>query len=193
MEQAEIRVLLLVANNESKYSGVKTMLKHIHKLSAGFTLVEILVALLIISVGLLGVATLQVRGQQFNQVAYFRTQATLLAYDIMDRIRINSDFPPNDEVVNGDDGSYKEPNFTDTGPGGTGRDDKCDIEPCDEQQLRDYDLNNWFNSVRETLPAGEANIVWQNNPRQYTITIRWKNIVDGKPDSQEEQEWTLPL
>ena len=60
-----------------------------NKLSTGFTLLEILIAMLIISIGLLGVATLQIRGQQFNQVSYFRTQATFLAYDLMDRIRIN--------------------------------------------------------------------------------------------------------
>lgn len=169
------------------------MFKHIPKLSAGFTLVEILVALLIISVGLLGVATLQVRGQQFNQVAYFRTQATLLAYDIMDRIRINSDSSPNSDLFEGDEGSYKEPDFTDVGPGGTGRDDSCETNACSSSNLTNYDLNNWFNSVRETLPAGEARIVWKDSSKQYTITIRWKNIVDGKPDSQEEQEWTLPL
>lgn len=56
------------------------MFKPIYRLSAaGFSMLEMLVALLILSVGLLGVATLQVRGQQFNQVGYLRTQATFFS------------------------------------------------------------------------------------------------------------------
>jgi len=46
------------------------MFKKIHKISAGFSILEMLVALLVLSIGLLGVATLQIRGQQFNQVGY---------------------------------------------------------------------------------------------------------------------------
>jgi type IV pilus assembly protein PilV len=167
------------------------MFKPIHQLSAGFTLVEILVALLIVSVGLLGVATLQVRGQQFNQVAYFRTQATLLAYDLMERINITNTIS-NGAVSNGVV-SYEEADFTDVGHGGKGRDDNCDNNSCLSEDLKNYDLNNWFNNVRETLPAGEARIVWEDNSKQYTITIRWRNIVDGKSDSWEEQAWTLLL
>lgn len=55
----------------------------------GFTLLEVLVSLLILSVGLLGIAGLQLTGLRSNQSAYVRSQATILAYDILDRMRAN--------------------------------------------------------------------------------------------------------
>jgi len=55
----------------------------------GFSLIEAMVALMIISIGLLGLALLQVKSLKFNTDAYLRTQSTLLANDILERIRAN--------------------------------------------------------------------------------------------------------
>jgi type IV pilus assembly protein PilV len=55
----------------------------------GLTLVEILIALLVLSIGLLGLAGLQTMSLKFNTSAYYRTQATALAYDFADRMRAN--------------------------------------------------------------------------------------------------------
>jgi type IV pilus assembly protein PilV len=55
----------------------------------GFTLVEALVALVVLSVGLLGVAGMQLSSLQTNGTAFQRTQATFLAEDIADRMRAN--------------------------------------------------------------------------------------------------------
>jgi len=202
------------------------MFKPIHRLSAGFSMLEMLIALLILSVGLLGVATLQVRGQQFNQIGYLRTQATFLAYDIMDRIRINVDNDDDDDSTDtnqyADDGNYAYPasgNFTQEGPSGSGPNTQCDNNngsPCNVEQLKDYDLDNWFNLVSVTLPDGNARLLWrvaeidangndildasedinnngQFDPAHYTITIRWANIIDRNDDNEEEQEWILIL
>jgi type IV pilus assembly protein PilV len=57
--------------------------------SRGLTLVEILIALLVLSIGLLGLAGLQTMSLKFNTSAYYRTQATALAYDFADRMRAN--------------------------------------------------------------------------------------------------------
>ena len=57
--------------------------------AAGFSLIEVLVALVVLSVGLLGLAALQQNAVRFNHDAYLRSQATVLAYDIADRIRGN--------------------------------------------------------------------------------------------------------
>jgi type IV pilus assembly protein PilV len=59
--------------------------------SRGFTLVEVLVTVVVISVGLLGVIALQVVSLRNNHDSYIRTQATALADDIIDRIRSNRD------------------------------------------------------------------------------------------------------
>ena len=55
----------------------------------GFSLIEVLVALFVLSIGLLGLAALQTTGLKLNHQSYERTQATLQAYDIIDRMRTN--------------------------------------------------------------------------------------------------------
>ena len=61
-----------------------------HK-SAGFTLIEVVVALLVMTLGILGVAAMQFKGMQFNQDAFMRSQVSFLAYDLIDRVRVNKD------------------------------------------------------------------------------------------------------
>lgn len=55
----------------------------------GFSLIEVLVALVILAFGLLGLAGLQMAGLRNNDSAYLRSQATFHAYDIVDRMRAN--------------------------------------------------------------------------------------------------------
>ena len=57
--------------------------------NAGFTLIEVLIAMLVLAVGLLGLAGLQATSLRNNQSAYNRSQATQLAYDLADRMRAN--------------------------------------------------------------------------------------------------------
>lgn len=57
--------------------------------SEGLTLIEVLVALIVLSVGILGLATLQTASLTFNTSASQRTQATILAYDMADKMRAN--------------------------------------------------------------------------------------------------------
>jgi type IV pilus assembly protein PilV len=161
------------------------MSKQIHKLSAGFSMLEMLIALLILSIGLLGVATLQTRGQQFNQVGYLRTQATFLAYDIMDRIRIN----PGRNNPNSYQLSFKSGS-------GVSYDSSCDGDDknCSPDSLQNYDLNNWLKLVKDILPQGDAEIVRDSSNVRYTITIRWANIIDRSDNAKnEEQQWLLQL
>jgi type IV pilus assembly protein PilV len=53
----------------------------------GMTLIEILVAVVVLSIGLLGLAGLQLKGMQVNQGSVYRWQAAMLAEDIVDRMR----------------------------------------------------------------------------------------------------------
>jgi type IV pilus assembly protein PilV len=55
----------------------------------GFTLVEGLIALLVLSIGMLGIAALYVETLQSGRSAQFRTQAVSIAADLADRIRAN--------------------------------------------------------------------------------------------------------
>jgi type IV pilus assembly protein PilV len=65
------------------------MLKQGCHRDGGFTLIEVLVAMLILSIGLMGMAGLQAVSLKMNQSAHLSSQATFLAYDIMDRMRAN--------------------------------------------------------------------------------------------------------
>lgn len=56
----------------------------------GMTLIEVLVALLILTVGLLGAAAIQLNALKYTDSARMTTQASFIAYDMMDRIRANS-------------------------------------------------------------------------------------------------------
>jgi type IV pilus assembly protein PilV len=177
-----------------------------HKSVTGFTLIEILVALLVVSVGLLGVATLQVRGQQFNQVAYFRTQAAFLAHDIMERMRINSDRIGDPITGNGDDGGYATMDDSPANPDDSWNCPKDCDSTCDSMDsanvsspvaLKTYDRERWCGRLQELLPAAEAQITWDGT--KYDIFICWTNILDGingnckisGSEQKEQQKWSF--
>ncbi len=156
------------------------------KYNRGFTLVEVLIALLIISVGLLGVATLQVRGQQINFVSYYRTQATFLADDIMDRMQVN--------FIEASAGNYVLSALSNC-PNPGNLSNVCDTTACSRIALRNYDLTNWCFSLQNTLPMADAIITWNPAPaNEYTIEICWANILDTDKtgcggQNKENQVW----
>ena len=55
----------------------------------GFTLIEVLVAVFVLALGLLGAASLQLIGTRGNNGAYLRSQATLVANDLAERMHVN--------------------------------------------------------------------------------------------------------
>lgn len=67
----------------------KDWLAQRHPSAAGFTLIEILIALVIFSIGLLGLAGMQLRGSEGTNMAYQRSQATLIATDMAERMHAN--------------------------------------------------------------------------------------------------------
>jgi len=66
---------------------------------SGFSLLEVLIALLVLSIGLLGLAALQITSLRSNEMANMQTTATQLAYDITDRMRANPEGVANNEYV----------------------------------------------------------------------------------------------
>lgn len=57
--------------------------------ASGFTLIEVMVAILVMAIGLLGFALMLAMGLRFSQAANQRTQATNLAHDLLDQMRVN--------------------------------------------------------------------------------------------------------
>lgn len=59
------------------------------RVQAGFSLIEVMVAVLVLALGLLGFALLQTMNLRYTQSADYRTRATDLAYEMLDQMRIN--------------------------------------------------------------------------------------------------------
>lgn len=123
------------------------------KRECGMTLVEALVALVVLSVGLLGVAGLQLSSLRNNHNAHLRSQATALAYDIMDRMRANRVAARAGEYNVAIDGTISGVTIAAT------------------------DVNAWRAALAATLPAGEGAVDLVAGTNQVTITIQWSERV----------------
>lgn len=158
---------------------------------AGMSLIEMLVALVVLSIGLLGIAALQSKGQQFTQSAYIRTQVTVLAYDIMDKMRANlacaDDVMDNAREVT-PDMSCSNGYATTTKPGS---EPNCETANCSASQLHDYHLFHWYEELGNTLPNGDGRILWDDaeNPGMYTIEIFWDERTEEGDATSAKQRW----
>jgi type IV pilus assembly protein PilV len=119
----------------------------------GFTLLEVLAALSLLSVGMLGIATLYLESLRIGRLALHRTQAVTLAADLADRIRANRD--PAGAYACGD------PCRPDAGG----------------NALATADLAGWLENVAAQLPGGTGAITFTSAtngvPARYTVALRW--------------------
>lgn len=108
----------------------------------GFTLLEVLVAMVVLSVGLLGLSGLQTTSLRNNHSAFLRSQATLIANDIIDRMRTNKD----SATAGNYNISYATSPTSVTCTSG-----------CSALQVAQMDVEDWRSFV-ERLPGGESEI-----------------------------------
>ncbi len=132
--------------------------------NSGFTLIEILISLVVLSIGLLGVAGMQVVGMKNNHSAYLRTQATLLAYDYADILRTNFNLVYNSSTFD----SYTTPSSVTSSAAAA-----CTSSNCNASEMATADLNHWSKSVIDTLPSGAG--VISRNGDIFTVTMTWED------------------
>jgi type IV pilus assembly protein PilV len=142
--------------------------------SKGFSLVEVMIALIIMSVGMLGIAGLYVQSMQAGRTSMMRHHAVTLAGDIADRIRAN----PTAGVA-----------YTAT----PGQDNNCaDVGAiCNAGQMAAHDIFLWRAQATSFLPPmgdGTEQVIVALNaaalPPTFTITVRWDEPTpDGVPPS----------
>jgi len=154
----------------------------------GFSLVEVLVAMLVLAIGLLGLAALQTQGVRFNHDALVRTSATNLASDIMDAMRtaraqdgagavefVTARFPARKPMPADGYSTVNPPYDCDPTP----TMDPMDINAADAdvavaQEMADATLPCWLNTVELTLPLGRATITQQAAaPALFDIALMW--------------------
>jgi len=119
------------------------------KLQSGFTLLEILITAVILSIGLLGLAGMQVFGLRNNHSAYMRSQATLLAYDMADRMRANP--------VGFRDDSYNNPTATE-------HSGCVSTTGCSAAEMAEHDMFEWSNTLSNQLPSGSGVVCLDSTP-----------------------------
>lgn len=127
----------------------------------GFTLVEAMVALIVLSVGLLGIAALYVETLSANRTSLYRTEAVNLATDIGDRMRSNRN-PAN---------AY------DCG------------SPCDPATggnvIAIADLTDWVDQIERQLPEGFADVTYTaptaTTPAVYVVDVSWSELGQDDP------------
>jgi type IV pilus assembly protein PilV len=108
----------------------------------GFTLIEVLISMVILAIGLLGLAAMQAMSLRDNQDAYYYQQATLLAYEMQDRIRGN--------------GIYWSTNVP--APDEGNRCDEAD-DNCTAEKMAAYDYWYWQDSVSKVLPSPKNGVM----------------------------------
>ncbi|MEJ1464681.1 MAG: type IV pilus modification protein PilV [Candidatus Sedimenticola sp. (ex Thyasira tokunagai)] len=152
----------------------------------GFTMIEALISLLVLSVGLLGLAALQTGGIKFNQDAYVRTQATNLAYGAIEWLRINRD----DAIAGSYSATYTQAAAYDADDSDTyctpGSTTTADAIIC------------WRTNIRDNLPSGSLAISAASgtNNNEFTVTISWSDRwrqKDAASTTTSSQSWMIEL
>lgn len=124
----------------------------------GFTLIEVMVTVLILSIGLLGLAGMQLNALKNSHGAQLRNQATVLAYEIGERIRSNR------SAAQG--GGY------DIAAGAQpAAAPDCETSHCNSSEMADYDLEQWKAALLAALPAGDGEI--SRTADLITIAVLW--------------------
>ena len=141
----------------------------------GFSLVEVLIALVIMSVGMLGIAGLYVQSMQAGRTSMFRHHAVTIAGDVADRIRAN-------------------PTAAIAYAAATGVNNGCiaGTVACTPAQMAAHDILLWKVQASTTLPGGDVAIVFAAAvgavPPTYQITVNW-----NEPGATPSYTITIPV
>lgn len=155
---------------------------HINK-HRGFTLLENLIAMIILAIGLLGLASIQIVGLQNNQSAYTRSQATYLAYDMADRIRVNlisaRNFSTSVYVDMALIDADSKPNC------------KAQSGACSPDDMAENDLFEWRERLAAALPSGTGAIT--TNGTVYNIAVTWDDRREPAGDANNSADTTFQM
>jgi len=133
---------------------------------AGFSLLEVLVTVLVLSIGLLGLAGLQASSLRNNHSAFLRSQAVIKAYEGIDRMRANRAAAVAGSYNGTFDADY------------TVSDQTCS-SVCSNAQMAASDLREWVTALRR-LPSGQGQIA-VTNAGLTTVLVSWDD--DRNPDT----------
>jgi type IV pilus assembly protein PilV len=139
---------------------------------SGFSLVEVLVALVVLAVGLLGTAALLLDSMSSSRNALERTHAVTLATDLAERIRANRDAGNAYDTRDGTVAPALDPACERADSG------------CSREAMAGHDLRRWLDAIEAQLPRGVGAV--EVAPRAggglgYTITVAWAQSGSARP------------
>ena len=135
------------------------------KSQTGFGMLEILITVLVLAIGLLGVAILQTKGQRFSQSSYLRTIASYKAYEMVDRMRANM----TGVSTNAYDAAIGTPTVS----------TDCSQTSCTPAEMAVFDINEWNTTLAQMMPLGQGEVSGSGLGSTFTITVRWDDERTG--------------
>ncbi len=134
------------------------VINNLVKSNKGFTLIEVLIAVLVLSIGLLGLASLQANALRSNFGAYARSQAVILANDMADRIRANPTAAAAPLSL------YNNISAPVGDPG-------CLLADCTTADIAAHDTAVWYASLQNILPNGTGTVTGDGTV--FTVSVMW--------------------
>ena len=135
-----------------------SVIQNIHRGQRGFSLIEVLIAILVLAIGLLGMAQMQASGMRSTHGAYLRTQGTLLTGDMLDSMRAN--------VTAARTGNY-DVTFGNNLAAGT---------------IAGDDVIAWKANLAALLPTGDGQVT--TNGSDVTVAVRWTGLRQNENTGQ---------
>lgn len=141
------------------------------KQDSGVALLEVLITLLVLAIGMMGIASMLFFAHKASSSSYIKQQAIQSAYNIIDRMRANRDAAIN--------GSYNVSNIVSSGnvsvPSAPSAD--CSTSSCSPTQLAAYDTWYWQAKDLTQLPGGCGSIATApaatGGNTAVTVTVQW--------------------
>lgn len=134
----------------------------LYQFQQGKNLVEMLIAIVVVSIGVLGIASLQIGGTRSTMETQFRSVATIYAREIIERVDYNHENVTSYELEVGTEVSAPE---------------NCGAnELCIESSLATYDLYSWLDVIQNSLPLGKGSIDCTDSSPVYscTVSVYWR-------------------
>ncbi|GLS89544.1 hypothetical protein GCM10007916_06110 [Psychromonas marina] len=131
----------------------------------GTTLIEVLIALFIVAIGVLGHAKMQMKSMDVAQQASFSQVANTALLDLSQRMRANADLASDFVVTNLANGNDIAANVD------------CSAAVCTNAQFAQSELAEWFNHLQNNLPSPRFSV--EQSTDLYTLTLIWDTAQSG--------------
>jgi type IV pilus assembly protein PilV len=158
-----------------------------YKSQLGLGMIESLIALLVISIGLLGIAALQITSMQQTASAHWHSQAVWYSYEMTDRISANTGNPINLANFNLYDGIDTDNGYS----------MDCVTNACNAGQMVTADAEDWSDMI-SSLPGGRG-VIASTGPNTLQISVMWEdnsgesNCINGEPANADQSCYTVTI